>query len=293
MIVTTMRIDHHREKAEEEVKHTLLHPSTPIPTHPHTHKRLSAGVCLVGLGVLLTTGAALGAETVAERVRQPYDAIRSLDCEIRRDTPLPSGGSARMLSRVYFQRGDRMHVETSVPLVRRIVCDGTNFYSYLEGMPRGYGVPVSRLRDDMLDNLRSVPGSPEMALRPLRNVPETPLPATADHPVRAGYDNGKTFTVLALDGQARLARLEVYGSSAMSNLIARTDYSAYREVLPGVWIACTQKTRATLRGKLREETLRVSNLTVNGEQPASLFNPDAFFSGVAFTDSLAEPGERP
>jgi hypothetical protein len=242
------------------------------------------GIASVAVVVLMV--ATLRAETLLTRVTRPYDAIQSLSCEIRRDMPLASGGSARMLSRVYFQRGDRMHVETSVPLKRRIVSDGTNFWSHIDGMAKGYGAPVAQLNDDMLGNLRSVPGSAEMALRQLADAREVPLPPTADFRARTGYDNGKTFTVLSLDGQGRLVRLEVFGSAAMSESIARTDYSAFQEVLPGVWIACVQKTQATLRGASHAETLRVANLAVNGALPAMLFNAEAFFTGVAFVDSL-------
>lgn len=226
------------------------------------------------------------AETTLMRIKTPYDAIQSLSCEVRRDTPLPGGGSARMLSRVYFQRGDRMHVTTSTPLQRRIVCDGTNFRTHIEGMAKGYGVPVGQLDDEMLGNLRSVPGSPEMALRQLVDATEVPLEPAGDALVRTGYDNGKTFTVLSLDAQGRLSRLEVFISSTMHESLARTDFSAYREVLPHVWIACIQKTQATRSGVIRTETLRVVNLEVNGELPATLFNPDAFFKGVTFVDSF-------
>lgn len=230
------------------------------------------------------------AETVLDRICSPYNAIQSLSCEIRRDTPLTGGSTGRMLSRVYFQRGDRMHVETVSPLARRIVCDGTHFRSHIEGMAKGFGVPVEKLDDEMLGNLRSVPGSPEMALGPLAGVKEIPLESTAEHSVRAGYDNGKTFTVLSLDVQARLVRLEVFDSLARERLIACTDYSAYREVLPGVWIANIQKTQATIRGKVRTETLRIGNLEVNGVLPASLFNFDAFFKGVEFVDTFEKVG---
>lgn len=237
---------------------------------------------------LMVTG--LHAETVLSRVCSPYDTIQSLSCEIRRDMPMTGAGAGRMLSRVYFQRGDRMHVETVSPLPRRIVCDGTNFWSHIEGMPKGFGVPVSKLNDEMSANLRSVPGSPEMALAPLVDATETPLEATAEYPVRAGYDNGKTFTVLSLDAQGRLARLEVFDSLTQKNLVVSTDYSAYREVLPGVWIATIQKTQATLRGKVRTETLRVGNLEVNGVLPVSLFNSEAYFKGIEFVDSFDKLG---
>jgi hypothetical protein len=240
--------------------------------------------------VIMSVGA-LRAETVLRRVAAPYAAVRSVSCEMRRDTPLPGGATARMLSRVHFERGDRMHVETTAPLRRRIVCDGAHFRMHLEGEPRGYGVPVADLPDDMLGNLRSVPGSPDMALRQLEGVQERALPASDAFPVRAGYDNGKTFTVLSLDEQSRLAQIEVFAAPDMLQRIARTVFSSYREVLPGVWFACVQRTEAVLRGKERTETLRIGNLIVNGDLPASLFNPDAFFENIVFVDSIGAPRE--
>ena len=240
----------------------------------------------VGSLLVMVAGTVLHAETVLQRVAAPYAAVRSVSGEMRRDTPLPGGATARMLSRVHFERGDRMHVETTAPLRRRIVCDGIRFRMHLEGEPRGYGVPVADLLADMLGNLRSAPGSPEMALRQLEGVEERPLPASEAFPVRAGYDNGKTFTALSLDDQGRLAQIEVFAAADLRQRIARTVFSAYREVLPGVWFACVQKTDAVLQGQERSETLRIGNLIVNGDLPASLFNPDAFFENIAFVDTL-------
>lgn len=229
--------------------------------------------------------------TLWQRVTAPYAAVSNASCEIRRDAPLPSGGTARMLSRVHFARGDRMHVETTAPLRRRIVCDGTRFRMHMEGAARGYGTTVTNLPADMLANLRSVPGSPEQALMPLKDVPEVLLPPAEAYPVRAGYDNGKTFTVLSLDGAGRLARIEVFENSAMQRLVAATTFSAYREILPGVWFAFVQKTEVRLRGKTRTETLRIGDLKVNGELPTALFDPDAFFVDILFADSTEAAGD--
>ena len=189
-----------------------------------------------------------------------------------------------MLSRVDFARGDRMHVETVAPLARRIVCDGTRFRVHMEGEPHGCEAAVSKLPDVMLLNLRSVPGSPEMALQPLAGVKEVPLPATSAYPRRAGYDNGKTFTVLSLDDAGRLALIEVFDGAGMPKRVATTKFTGYREALPGVWFATVQKTEAKLRGKMRTETQRISNLTVNGTIPEKRFDPEAFFEGITFVD---------
>lgn len=243
------------------------------------------------MAVLVLAAGAARAETVLERVLQPYNSIQSLSCEIRRDTPLPDGQTLRMLSRVYYQRPDKLHVENFSPVKRRIVSDGAIFRSFTEGAPKGFARPVAELDADMLRNLRMVPGTSANLLEVLKGVPEVPLEPTAEFPVRAGYDNGKSFAVLNLDDQGRLARYEIYGSSALTDLLARTDFSAFQEVAPGVWIAGLQQAKITVQGLERTETTRVDNLAANGEIPASLFEAAAFFPGVEFVDDFAKIGE--
>ena len=238
-------------------------------------------------------GATLAArgETVLERVLKPFEAVQSLSCEIRRDAPLPDGQTMRMLSRVYYQRPDRLHVENFSPIKRRIVSDGAVFRSYTEGAPQGFARPVAELNEEMARNLRMVPGSAAGVLEVLADVPEVPLEPTAEFPIRAGYDNGKSFSVLNLDEQGRLARFEIYGSAAMTELRSRTDFSAFQEVVPGTWIAGLQQSKVTLQGLERTETTRVDNLAANGEIPAALFAAEAFFPGVAFVDSFEKIGQ--
>jgi len=242
---------------------------------------------ILGLvGMMVAVGAAQGEETVRERVLKSYDAVQNLSCEIRRDSPLPDGQTLRMLSRVYYQRPDRLHVENFSPVKRRIVSDGSVFRSYTEGAPKGFSRPVADLNEEMLRNLRMVPGSAANVLEMLADVPEVLLEATDAFPVRAGYDNGKAFAVLSLDDQGRLARFELYGSPAMTDLSTRTEFSAFQEVLPGTWLACLQQTKVTLGGVERTQTTRVDNAVANGEIPASLFVADAFFPNVEFVDSF-------
>ncbi len=239
---------------------------------------------------LFAVGAARG-ETVLERVLKPYDSIQSLSCEIRRDTPLPDGQTLRMLSRVYYQRPDRLHVENFSPVKRRIVSDGTVFRSYAEGAPRGFSRPVAELNEEMSRNLRMVPGSAANMLEVLKEATEVALEPAAEYPIRAGYDNGKSFAVLSLDDKGRLVRFELYGSSAMTDLLTQTDFSAFQEVAPGVWIAGLQQSKITVQGMERTETTRVDNLAANGEIPASLFQAEPFFQGVEFVDSFEKIGQ--
>lgn len=239
--------------------------------------------------MMAATIAARG-ETVLERVLKPLDAVQSLSCEIRRDTPLPDGQTMRMLSRVYYQRPDKLHVENFSPVKRRIVSDGAVFRSFTEGAPRGFSRPVAELNDEMLRNLRMVPGSAANLLEGLKGVAEVALDPTAEFPVRAGYDNGKSFSVVSLDGQGRLARFEVFGSAAMTDVLTRMDFSAFQEVVPGTWIAGLQQSKITFQGLERTETTRVDNLAANGEIPAALFEAAAFFPNVQFVDSFEKIG---
>ena len=96
---------------------------------------------------------------------------------------------------------------------------------------------------------------------------------------------------MSMDDKGRLARFEIYGSSAMTELHTRTDFSAYQEVVPGTWIACLQQTKITIQGMERTETLRVDNLVANGDIPAALFDAAGFFPDVEFVDAFEKIGE--
>ena len=245
------------------------------------------------IGFVVLVGMASGAfgGTVLEGILKSYDSIQSFSCEIRRDAPLPDGQTLRMLSRVYFQRPDRLHVENFSPVKRRIISDGTVFRSYAEGAPQGFSRPVSELSEEMLRNLRMVPGSAANLLEVLSGSTEIPLEPTAEFPVRVAVDNGKSYAVLGLDDKGRVARLEIFSSSSMTDLLSRTDFSAFQEVAPGVWIACLQQAKLTLEGVDRTETTRVDNIVANGEIPAALFDAAPFFKGVQWVDAFEKIGQ--
>ncbi|MDY0149428.1 MAG: hypothetical protein RBT03_05015 [Kiritimatiellia bacterium] len=241
---------------------------------------------MIGLATWLVVAGGVQAETVRERLLATYDAVQSLSCDIRRDMPLPDGEVLRMLSRVHYQRPDKLHVENFSPIKRRTVSDGTVFRQYAQGAPKGFSRPVADLNDEMLRNLRMVPGTAANMLEVLEGVAEVPLEPTEAFPVRVGYDNGKSFVVLGLDDDGRLARFEIFSSPAMTDRHTRTDFSAYQEVLPGVWIAGLQQSWVTLQGIERTETTRVDNLQANEDIPAALFDGTAFFAGVEFVDTF-------
>jgi len=245
----------------------------------------------LAVGCVLASGAAFG-ETVVRQVCRPYDAIQTMSCEVRRDKELPDGDVMRMMSRVHFKRPNLLNVETFSPFRRRIVADGTTYRSYAEGQSRGLISPVEKLPEEKQAELRMVPGTLGDALGLLLDKEETRLDPLAEFPVRAGYASANSFTVLNLDSSNRLARLEVFSDASMGALVARTDFSAFQEVLPGVWIACLQRAVVTAKGITVAETTRIGNIAANREMPASLFEAESFFKGVRFAASAGR-GVRP
>ncbi len=244
-------------------------------------KSLFTGVLMVALA------SSARAETLVDRLLASYDGVQSLQAEIRKDAkagPL----EVRKLSRVFFARPDRLNVETFSPVKRRIVADGTNLYSYLEGDPKGFARPVAKLDEDWLISLRQVPGTPMDQLLRLKGLPEKELPATPTAPVRRGYQAAKVFVVLEVDADGRLQSLEFFTSADMIQRTARYDYSAYTELAPGLWFPLVHKARLQQGGVESEETTRITHPVVNQPLPEGLFIPEAFFKGVEFTDSLDE-----
>jgi len=235
-------------------------------------------------GCALASGVVSG-ETVVKQVCRPYEAVQTMSCEIRRDQDQPDGSVIRMMSRVHFKRPNLLNVETLSPFKRRIIADGTTYRSYVEGQPKGLISPVEKLPKDNQLELCTVPGTLSGALEPIAGKEETRLDPLAEFPVRAGYVGGKSFTVLSLDSSNRLARLEVFTDASMGTLVTRTEFSAFQEVLPGVWIACLQRAVVTEKDVTVAETTRIGNIAVNREMPASLFEAEKFFKGVKFAEA--------
>jgi hypothetical protein len=226
------------------------------------------------------------ADTLVQRLLAGYDRIQTVTCRIRKDTATPNG-KVRMLSRVFYRRPDRLHVENTIPgalsaAVRRIVSDGTNIHTHVEGDEEGFLVPVSELDDKMAIELRRVPGTAMDHLLRLRDAPEDKLPATPEFAERKGYRTPRLYAVLSLDAAGRLARVEFFRSAEMKIKSGEYRYSAFEEVLPGVWIPRRHQGRLTEAGTEIEETVRISDLAVNTPIAARMFAPDSFFPGVEF-----------
>ena len=238
-------------------------------------------------GCVCAAGLASG-ETVVQQVCRPYEVIQTMSCEVRRDKELPDGDVLRMMSRVHFKRPDLLNVETLSPVKRRIVADGTTYRSYVEGQSKGLMSLVAKLPQEKQAELRTVPGTLGDALGLLAHAEEKRLEPLAEFPVRAGYATDNAFTVLNMDSSNRLARLEVFSDVDMGTLVARTDFSAFQEVLPGVWIATLQRAIITVKGVTVAETTRVGNIAVNRDMPDTFFEAERFFKGVKFTESSAK-----
>ena len=233
-----------------------------------------------GLGLLaaaLATGTALAGELatkpLVDRLLAESESIRSVQCEIRRETEV-KGTLVRTLSRVWFERPDRLRVETVSPNVRRIVVDGKAIYKWIDGQANGVRIPLAEAGEWDLFQVRRVPATADEYLLRLRGAPETILPAEGGFPARRAYTppTPHPYTVLALDETGRLARIELFDPTVRTNRLLRVDFGGWREVKPGVWIACLQEIEAKERdGTEARETLRVSALVVN--EP---INPEQF-----------------
>lgn len=219
--------------------------------------------------------------------------IRSLRCETRRETEM-NGARFVILSRVWFQRPDRLHVESAAPMPRRIVVDGTAIHKWVEGYPDGLRLPLAEAPEAELIQVRRVPGTAEEQLMRLRGLPALELPPTADFPVRRGFrpPAPHPYTVVSLDAEGRVARVEFFESEQSERPRLRTDYSGWQRTPEGVWLAAVQRTTArTADGGEVVDTLRLSGFAVNIEIEPERFDPARWARGVRFRP-LAELTEE-
>ncbi len=225
------------------------------------------------------------ANTLVDQLIAGYESLQSVSCEVRRDAE-SSGKQIRSLSRVFFQKPDKLHVDNVTPLPRRIIADGITFFSYVDGDPKGYSRPISKLENDMLISLRKIPASAMDHLLRMRGLVETNLPSTSAFPVRKGYDTGKMFAVLSLDSSNRLARIEMFTTSDLKQAIARTDFSNFIEAAPGIWLARLHQSTMWMGGAESKETTRFDHLTINQPISQELFKASLYFKDVDFVPSF-------
>lgn len=230
---------------------------------------------------------------MARQIIDSYASVTNLTCEVRRERELSGGGRLAILSRVWFQRPNLLNVETVSPVKRRVISDGSICYMHGDGQRKGLAVPVERLPPIQKQDIAKVPGSVNDLLEPLQDLPEVALPPLPDFPQRVGYEIADaSFTVLSLDPQGRLARLEVFGERGMTSLAARTDFSAWREVLPGVWLPCLHRMILDIDNQPSTETLRISNPRANQPLPQGVFDSKTYFKDVPFETGAADQSLR-
>ncbi len=221
---------------------------------------------------------------LVDQLIQANRRIHSLQCDIRREVE-SAGKITTTLSRVSFQRGDRLCVETVTPTPRRIVVDGTAIHKWIDGHPKGVRLPLEDATSAELLQVRRVPASGEEYLLLLKDAPETALPPTPEFPTRRGYSASAPhpFVVLSLDDKGRLSRVEFLDPDNHDKRLTRVDFGGWREAAPGLWIACTQLTETRARnGVSSHETLRVSRLKVNEEIRKHTFSPAHWADDIEF-----------
>ncbi len=224
-------------------------------------------------------------QTLAQTLLSSYANIQTVSCEIRKTT---SGeDTVRMLSRVYYKKGNYLHVDNFAPVRRTIIADGEKLYYHQQELPRGFSRPLTALTEEWLLSVKTVPGTPMEHLLRLENLAETPLPATPEHPVRAGYQAEKVFVVLSCDKEKHLAQIEFFATETMKTKTAQYNYSEFQEAGENCWIPCLHKGIMFLPDDQEIfETRRIDNLVVNGSIADNLFDWRLFFEDIQFTDDF-------
>ncbi len=239
------------------------------------------------LGMAAAAGMAVGEETtvpLAERLIAANGRIHTVRCEIRRELEV-DGATMPTLSRIWFQRPDRLRVETVMPEARRIVVDGKAIHKWIDGQAEGVRIPLADAPENELIQVRKTPGTAEEYLMRLKGIPEEPLPPETGFPIRRAYAPRAPhpYTVLALDETGRLARIEFFDPAVRTNRLLAVEFTGWKEAKPGLWIPCLQKTAIRGRdGSIVHETLRVTGLAVNDPIEPEQFEAARHAKGVKF-----------
>ncbi len=245
--------------------------------------RMAVGVLAAAL---LGSARAPSAEpTLAETLCTGYARIESVSSRVRKTTEA-GGRKTTLLSQVYYQRPDRMHVENIAPVRRRIIADGRRFFYRIGEMNAGFSCPLDRLDGEFKIMQQSVPASPMEHLLRLRGKPEDQLPAAPGYPVRRGYASENVYVVLSCDPAGRLARIEFFNGADRQRKTAQVEYSDFEDAGDGVWLAALHQGQVFLADQTVFETRRFDALAVNQPMAASLFVAEPFFPGVHWLDSM-------
>ena len=225
------------------------------------------------------------AKDVLGAVRAQYSAVSNLTCTVRREVVDGQGGKADTMSRVAWARGDRMNVQMLKPIERRVVIDGVTVQIKAAADQSPAIFQVTNQTPSQFANLRSVPGSPEEMLAPFAGLSATdrqakpPLARTVAF--SSAETNGQTVVTAAVsfDDLGRVARIDFFpdGPEDAGHPRSSVVFHGPVEALPGIWLFRRVETESLLSGRTIKTVSRFNKFEVNGDLPASLFDPAAFF----------------
>jgi len=228
------------------------------------------------------------AETRVDQLLSAYDAVKSVTCEVRKETEAENGPKVRMLSRVHYEKTDKLHVETYSPVRRRIIANGKSLYSFIDGDPKGYKKPVEELDREWQISLRKVPATPMDHLLRLKGAEEVEVPNEKPFKERLGYNVENRFVVLGFDKSDRLARIEFYETESMSEKTGTFDYSDYEEAVPGAWFPLLTEGVIEFGDVVTRESVYVTNLKVNKSIAPDIFKPGNYFKDKEFASEFSD-----
>lgn len=240
----------------------------------------------------LSLPAQTNAPTTVEQLIANHERIQTLRCDIRRET-IVGGRRMQTLSRVWYQRPDRLRVETVMPDPRRILVDGNAIYKWVDGHSEGVRIPLSEAPAPELMQVRKVPGTAEDYLLRLQDAAEHVLPATDHFPQRFGYVSAPPhpYAEIGIDVSGRLAQIVLFASIERNERLLVVDFSNWREPISGLFLPCLhESTIFTPDNGSITETVRVSALSVNQPIDASLFDVSPIAADIRFltTDQMAQ-----
>ena len=222
---------------------------------------------------------AAAAAEVLDAVHAQYAAVSNVSCTVRREAADGRGGKAESMSRIVWARGDRMNVQTVKPAARRVVINGETVHVKGPGDEAPAIYQTTNQTPTQVANLRSVPGSPEESLAPLAGLVAADLPASTPFARSIAFSVPKskgTAAILHLDQEGRVAKIDFMGEGPSGPMSSVTFHGAF-EALPGVWFFRRVETEAKLDGRPLKMISRFDKFAVNGELPASIFDPKVFF----------------
>ncbi len=224
---------------------------------------------------------AVPASEVLSAISESYGRVTNISLHVRREI---GTSSAKLISRVFWARGDRMNVETLPPFAGRTVLDGTNVTRKLPGDTKPVVRPISEQSPAHRANERSVPGSPCEDLAPWDPASAEDLPPEGDAVRKIAMRllpefSGKSFAsaVLSLDSEGRVLSLVAYADDTRKLVVLSIEYELPSEPVPGVWIYRKKVATSLVDGRPVHVVTRFDDIEANGALPDRVFDADAFF----------------